>query len=238
MSRLADLPCARVQMLDLSPFSADYGFCSSPDLLGGRRLAITGRAALADAVTDFDLVPPASRAADWLEAVGLRRDQAAFVALFRYYAPRIKTYLRRLGAEDPIAEELAQEVMLLVWRKSALFDRRRASASTWIFAIARNVRVDRLRREHRPELDPAAPDGMIDPTPAADDTLDAGRRDRQVRLVLSQLPVEQASLITLSFFEDVSHGEIARQLGLPLGTVKSRLRLALRRLRGLIGESP
>jgi len=79
---------------------------------------------------------------------------------------------------------------------------------------------------------------MIDPTPAADDTLDAGRRDRQVRLVLSQLPVEQASLITLSFFEDVSHGEIARQLGLPLGTVKSRLRLALRRLRGLIGESP
>jgi RNA polymerase sigma-70 factor (ECF subfamily) len=224
-------------MLDLSPFSTDYALRSSEVDLYCRRSAITGRAALSDAVTDFDLVPPASRAADWLEAVGLRRDQAAFVALFRYYAPRIKTYLRRLGAEDPIAEELAQEAMLLVWRKSALFDRRRASASTWIFAIARNVRVDRLRREHRPELDPVEPDGMIDPTPAADDKVAAGRRDRQLRAVLSQLSVEQASVITLSFFEDLPHGEISRQLGLPLGTVKSRLRLALRRLRSLIGET-
>ncbi len=175
-------------------------------------------------------------AADWLEAVAGQRDQAAFANLFRYYAPRIKTYLRRLGAEDGVAEELAQEAMLQVWRKSGLFDRRRAAVSTWIFAIARNLRIDRLRAERRPEIAIDDPYLAVDPAIAADEMLVREARDQIIRRLLKSLPAEQEMVITLSFFEDIPHSEIALRLGLPLGTVKSRLRLAMQRIRGQLEE--
>ena len=103
-----------------------------------------------------------------LAAVGAARDRAAFEALFRHFAPRIKAYLLRLGAGSPGAEDLAQEAMLSVWRKAVLFDPAKASAATWIFTIARNLRIDALRRERRPEFDPGDPAFVPDAEPQAD----------------------------------------------------------------------
>jgi RNA polymerase sigma-70 factor (ECF subfamily) len=202
----------------------------------GRGVTSQGRAPLADGLVERSVASQAEIAADWLEAVAGRRDQAAFADLFRYYAPRIKTYLRRLGAEDGVAEELAQDAMLQVWRKSALFDRRRAAASTWIFAIARNLRIDRLRAERRPEIDSDDPFLTADPAIPADEILIREARDQTLRRLLKSLPAEQEMVVTLSFFEDIPHSEIALRLGLPLGTVKSRLRLAMQRIRGHLEE--
>ncbi|HYM30755.1 MAG TPA: sigma-70 family RNA polymerase sigma factor, partial [Candidatus Cybelea sp.] len=110
--------------------------------------------------------------ADLIQAVAAARDRAAFAALFRHFAPRVKSYLMRLGAENAQAEELAQEVLLTVWHKAATFDRRQASASTWIFTIARNRRIDALRRERRPELDPTDP-MLVPATPQQADEIHA-----------------------------------------------------------------
>ncbi len=180
-------------------------------------------------------IVPGANAGNWnaaLSAVGASRDRAAFETLFRHFAPRIKAYLLRLGAGGPAAEELAQEAMLSVWRKAALFDPARASAATWIFTIARNLRIDALRRERRPEFDPADPAFVPDAGPPADAGLVRGQDEARLREAIGKLPPEQAKVVELSFFADKPHSAIARELGLPLGTVKSRLRLALNRIRG------
>lgn len=174
---------------------------------------------------------------DWLAAVGRERDREAFVRLFAYYAPRLKTYLRRLGADDQTADDLVQEAMLAVWHKADAYDPARATAGTWIFTIARNLRIDRLRREKRPEIDPDDPLLVAAPPPAADDALAAGQSGARIRAALASLPADQAEVISLSFYEDIPHAEIAARLGLPLGTVKSRLRLAMKRIRGLLGDA-
>ena len=173
---------------------------------------------------------------DLLVLVARDRDKQAFAALFQYYAPRIKTYLMRQGADEAIAEELAQETMLTAWRKADRFDRTKASAGTWIFTVARNLRIDALRKVRRPEFDPSDPAFVPDGEQAPDDALEAGQMRVKIRDALKQLPEEQALVVRLSFFEDKPHGEIAAQLALPLGTVKSRLRLAMRRVRSLLGE--
>jgi RNA polymerase sigma-70 factor (ECF subfamily) len=172
-----------------------------------------------------------------IEAVAERRDRDAFAQLFEYFAPRLKAYLMRIGAPPAAAEDFAQEAMFVVWRKAALFDARAAGASTWIFTIARNLRIDALRRDGRgapvtdvslAAKDPARPDDILV-------ELDHARR---IRRALETLSDEQAKVVRLSFFLDKPHGEIARELGLPLGTVKSRLRLAVTRLRGVLGDLP
>lgn len=171
-----------------------------------------------------------------LASLAQERDQQVFARLFRFYAPRIKTYLRKLGTDDAMAEELAQEAMLAVWRKAESFDPAKATAGTWIFAIARNLRIDRLRRERRPEIDPDDPALVEDPAPRADEVVAVEQSERKVRAALAGLPPEQAEVVALSFYEDRPHAEIAARLGLPLGTVKSRLRLALKRIRAQIGD--
>jgi RNA polymerase sigma-70 factor (ECF subfamily) len=218
-------------MLDHSAFRSENETAKAP------RAMPWGRAILSDEALSANLAP-AQMAADWIEAIAQDRDQAAFASLFRHYAPRIKTYLRRLGADEAAAEELAQEAMLALWRKAHLFDRRRAAAGAWIFAVARNLRIDRLRHERRPEFDPDDPLLVEDPAPPADEVLAAQARQRQVRTAMQTLPAEQAAVVTLSFFEDVPHSEIAHRLGLPLGTVKSRLRLAMQRIRSLLDPAP
>jgi RNA polymerase sigma-70 factor (ECF subfamily) len=171
-----------------------------------------------------------------LVAVGRRRDREAFAALFRFFAPRLKSYFLRLGSQPRQAEDLVQEAMLRIWERASLFDPGRAQASTWIFTVARNLRRDALRGERHPEADSEALLGALpDPTAGADLLLDASRREERVRAALAALPGEQVEILKLSFFEDVAHAEIARRLGLPLGTVKSRIRRALARLRGEIG---
>jgi RNA polymerase sigma-70 factor (ECF subfamily) len=170
-----------------------------------------------------------------LQAVATRRDQAAFIALFDFYAPRVKAYMKRLGASEDAAEELVQEVMLAVWRKAGSYDPAKAAVSTWIFTIARNLRIDMLRRDKHPELDPHDPMLSPEPAPAADDRIEAEERQGRVRAALLALPKDQAEVIRLAFYQGKSHGEIAAALKLPLGTVKSRLRLASQRIRHALG---
>jgi RNA polymerase sigma factor (sigma-70 family) len=171
-----------------------------------------------------------------LAAVAQTGDRQAFAQLFQYYAPRLKTYMRKLGTEDAVAEELAQEAMLSVWRKAATFDPGRASAGTWIFTIARNLRIDMLRKERRPEIDADDPELVPDPAPRADEVMAAEQSGRLLRGAMAGLSAEQTEVVTLSFYEDTPHAEIAARLKIPLGTVKSRLRLAMKRIRSELGD--
>jgi RNA polymerase sigma-70 factor (ECF subfamily) len=186
---------------------------------------------------------PADRA-DWgrlILAVAADQDRAAFARLFGYFAPRIKTYIQRSGATDAHAEELAQETMLMVWRKAALFHSSSVGANAWIFTIARNLRIDAFRREsRRGALDPStvAAEFEIDPAAAPDQQVASAQSEQQVRNALKQLPLDQMRVIELSFYEEKAHAEIAQMLQIPLGTVKSRLRLATKRLRALLGQEP
>lgn len=163
-------------------------------------------------------------------------DRAAFAELFRHFAPRVKSYMLRLGASDGEAEDLAQEAMVAIWCKAGQFDPAKAAAATWIFAIARNLRIDRLRRERRPEFNPDDPALVPDETPRADQLLAASQSTQRVREALRDLPEEQVRVVELSFFEDLPHAAISESLGIPLGTVKSRLRLAMGRLRTALGD--
>ena len=175
--------------------------------------------------------------ADLVEAIGRDRDRAAFATLYSYFAPRVKGWLIRQGADPAAAEELAQESLLMVWTRAATFDRRQSSVSTWLFTIARNKRIDVLRREKRPEFDPLDPALVPAPAAAQDAAYDAVQDEERLQRVIATLPAEQAELLHLAFYEDRSHRDIAVLRGLPLGTVKSRLRLALARLRkALDGE--
>ncbi len=171
-----------------------------------------------------------------LGAVAGQRDRTAFAALFAYFAPRIKSYLMRLGCDAGVAEDVVQEVMVTLWRRAGRFDPRRASATTWVFTIARNKRIDLLRRERRPELDPEEP-ALLPAAPRPADALaEAGEDAVRLRQAIRALPEEQESLLRLAFYDDKPHSAIAAESGLPLGTVKSRIRLALARLRRVLGD--
>ena len=177
---------------------------------------------------------PARDVARLVLAIAADGDREAFAALFGHFAPRVKAYLIRLGVQGGAAEELAQETLLTVWRKAATFDPARAGAATWIFTIARNLRIDSLRRD-RPKT--AIEDPTDTPPQATPEILvTAAERDDQVRTALRTLSPEQAQVIELSFFSDEPHSTIAARLGVPLGTVKSRLRLAMTRLRAQLGD--
>jgi len=169
-------------------------------------------------------------------AVALAGDREAFAALFKHFAPRVKAYLMRSGTAEGLAEELTQEAMVSVWRKATMFDADRASVSTWIFTIARNLRVDHLRHQGRAPVgvEDLDCDAVASEAPSPDEQMNTRQREVGVREALRQLPGEQAEVLRLSFFEDRPHAQIARELGIPLGTVKSRVRLAVNHLRRLL----
>ncbi|WP_216641208.1 sigma-70 family RNA polymerase sigma factor [Oceaniglobus roseus] len=175
---------------------------------------------------------PARFLQDWTSHV-LRirdeRDADAFADLFAHFAPRVKSFLLRSGASDTLAEECAQEVMVTVWHKAHLFDPARAGVSTWIYTIARNKRIDALRKQRRPEPEELTwgPEEEPDQTEVLALQQDIGRLTE----ALATLPEKQRTLVERAYFADLSHSEIAAETGLPLGTIKSRLRLALERLR-------
>jgi RNA polymerase sigma-70 factor (ECF subfamily) len=160
----------------------------------------------------------------------------AFKALFQSYAPRVKSYMLRQGADPATAEELAQETLLAVWRKAALYSDEKGSATTWIFTIARNLRIDRLRKEVAwqplPEDNDEQP--SLDPLPDAE--VSERERGERVRAMLAELPEDQSAVVQLAFVEGLSHSEIATRLGLPLGTVKSRMRLAYQKIRDALED--
>lgn len=162
-------------------------------------------------------------------AIRDRKDQAAFAELFAHFAPRVKAFLMKSGANPELAEECTQEVMTTLWRKAHMFDARRASVSTWIFTIARNRRIDLIRREKRPEPEALPWGPEEEPQPA--DTLEMRQESERLSAALKRLPEKQRELVEKAYFGDLSHWEIAKATGLPLGTIKSRLRLALERLR-------
>ncbi|MGF1476387.1 MAG: sigma-70 family RNA polymerase sigma factor [Geminicoccaceae bacterium] len=164
------------------------------------------------------------------------RDRRAFMELFDHYAPRVKGYLRRLGVDGEAAEDLVQDVMLTVWQRAETYDPRQAGVSTWIFTIARNRRIDVIRRERRPEPDPDDPLLVPDAEPFGEAIVLRAETDRRLRAAVASLPEDQATLVRVSFFEEKPHGRIAKELGLPLGTVKSRIRLALGKLRSVLAE--
>lgn len=169
-----------------------------------------------------------------LVVIGRDRDRAAFIEVFEHFAPRVKAFMIRQGCDAGQAEELAQETLLTVWRRAESYDPSQAGAATWIYTIARNKRIDALRRDRRPELDPDDPAL----TPAAEVDAERAAIARQnegsLRAAIAGLPQEQAALLHLAFFQELSHSEIAEREGLPLGTVKSRLRLAMVRLRKVL----
>ena len=175
---------------------------------------------------------------DWsalMLAVRDGRDRAAFAALFRHFAPRLKSYLMKSGANATKAEDCVQDVMATVWHKAAQFDPERAAVSTWVYTIARNRMIDMLRRERRPE--PEAMPWNEDAEPDQADVYAAAEDSRILSAALAELPEKQRHLIQRAFYGDLSHSEIALETGLPLGTIKSRIRLALDRLRAKFTES-
>jgi RNA polymerase sigma-70 factor (ECF subfamily) len=187
----------------------------------------------------------AAAAAAWdqlVQAVAIRQDRAAFIQLFEHFAPRIKTFMLRSGSHEATAEEIAQETMLSVWRKAGTFVPGSAGAAAWIFTIARNLRIDALRREQREspsKLDIEKDDAIesqIDERLTPESQVAAAQMEQRVRKAMAELSSDQMRVIELSFFGDKPHGEIAELLQIPLGTVKSRLRLAVARLRALLGD--
>jgi len=182
------------------------------------------------------LFRPSPSFEELIVAVGTRQDRSAFAALFTHFAPRVKAYLVRTGSDSSGADELTQEVMLLVWRKAERYDPAQANAATWIFTIARNKRIDKFRRERHLDFDPEDPSLAPEPEQSPDRRLESAQEARKLSEAITTLPEEQASLLKLAFYEGKSHSIIAAEVGLPLGTVKSRLRLALARLRNYLGD--
>ncbi len=206
--------------------------------------------------TDFTRRPPPLRAAspvststpltrdahDWtadMLSVARARDRAAFMRLYDHFMPRLCLYLRGLGSPEAVAEELAQEALLRLWQRAAMYDPQQGAVSTWLFRIGRNLHIDRIRREPGwvqvlEEAAPASDEELARPFTSAEDYAEHVHLQRRIE----DLPAVQARLMRMSYFEAKSHQEIADELQMPLGTVKSHLRRAFLRLQGLVrGQS-
>jgi RNA polymerase sigma factor (sigma-70 family) len=168
--------------------------------------------------------------------VGSDRDRSAFKKLYEHFAPRLKSFLLRIGSDMSAAEEICQESMIMVWRRAETFNPESAGASTWIFTIARNKRIDKLRKDNRPLPDLNDPSFFQIPVDKSDDILQRVEEEKKIKNALKNLPPEQAKLILSAYYEERSHRKIADETNLPLGTVKSRIRLAINRLRTQLEE--
>lgn len=173
--------------------------------------------------------------AQWAECVrriAEQRDRASFMQLFDHFAPRVNSYLRQQGANESLAEDLCQEILLTVWRKAGQYDPSKAAVSTWLFRIARNRMIDHLRRERGIAYD-SEDDAAADLVSDEDVSLNVD--GSRIRELVSDLPPQQVEAVYKSYFEGKSHGEIAAETGMPLGTVKSNLRRAVLSLRRQLG---
>ena len=174
-----------------------------------------------------------------LEQIATERCRSSFAAFFRHFSPLLKGFLMkgsRLNAAQ--AEELVQEIMIKVWGRASQFDSRKSSATTWLYTIARNSRIDWLRRQANAETDELIADDLYEDEAAETPfvQLQQLRHERTVAQALAALPEEQALVLTKVYMESKSHSEVSDELGLPLGTVKSRVRLALKKLQDIVGR--
>ena len=178
---------------------------------------------------DLENLTPKIKWVDHLRRIQANQDQQAFAELFSYFAPRVKAFLIKSGANPGLAEECTQEVMATLWHKAHLFDPSRAGVSTWIFTIARNKKIDALRKQRRPEPEDLTwgPEAELE----AADVLALQQEIKNLSKAIAGLPEQQRDLIKRAYYGDLSHSEIATETGLPLGTIKSRIRLALVKLR-------
>ena len=177
-----------------------------------------------------------SAMSDLLKKIAEERDQGAFAELFRAFGPKVKAMLMRSGADAATAEDIAQETLLSVWRKAHLFTEGKGSVATWMFTIARNLRIDRLRREvpwqELSERELETPETSPNPEQSVGDDEEFAR----VRTSLTTLPEDQREVLVLAFHQGLTHSQIAERLNLPLGTVKSRMRLGYQRIRSALEE--
>ena len=171
-----------------------------------------------------------------MQAVARRRDQDCFMRIYDHFAPRVRLYLRGLGAPEAIAEELAQEALLRLWQRADSYDANRSTLSTWLFRIARNLHIDRLRRENHwiavdvePELE-----FEEEPENPAFSSAESYAAHADLNERIERLSATQARLIRMSYFEAKSHQQISDELGMPLGTVKSSIRRAFQRLQSSV----
>lgn len=174
---------------------------------------------------------------DLLARIARDRSEEAFSRLFDFYGPRIRAYMLRQGADAATAEELVQETLLTVWRKAHLYSAEKGNPTTWIFTIARNLRIDRLRREvpwQELSDEQAAAIPAEDALP--DEVASGTQRQQRVQNVLADLPDDQRQVVIMGFIDGLSHSEIAERLSLPLGTVKSRMRLAYAKVRNALED--
>lgn len=208
--------------------------------LGGRRVRM-GSVSVAVPMKSSPPMPTQEEFNACMAAIARDGDRQAFAALFKHFAPRVKGYLMRLGTAAERAEELAQETMVVLWRRADTFDPGRAALSTWVFTVARNLRIDHLRRTSGDPCEGEEPwDADQQPADAGlqpDELAAACERERGVQRALAELPAEQSMLLRLSFFEERPHSAISREMGIPLGTVKSRIRIAVAQLRRKLDES-
>ena len=171
------------------------------------------------------------RLARLIGEIAEKRSKTAFTALFTHFAPRIKSFMMRGGADAQLAEDLAQDTMLALWNKASLYSRDRGSAGAWVFTIARNLRIDRLRRQGSCRFADVDDYEEVCDDPVGDEVLMADQERTLVRRAIADLPDGQMDIIRMAYLQDLSQSEIAGRLSIPLGTVKSRMRLAYARLR-------
>ena len=198
-------------------------------ILGFQQTSGTVMQATAEAAAKPDFAPQ-------IRQISEHRDRQAFIEVFNYFAPRVKSFLMNRGRNESSAEDVLQEVMIAVWEKSHLYKPDKASVSTWLFTIARYKHIDRLRRDGRHSLESDEPDLRASDDPEADANVLQDQRAAAVKNAIAGLPADQQTVIVMSFNQGLSHSEIAEQLGLPLGTVKSRIRRAFQRMREELGE--
>lgn len=193
------------------------------------RLVASGVQSMTSTIEELDAL---------LVRVAAEQDRTAFARLFEHFSPRLKGWLVRTGSTEELADDLVQDAFVILWRKAAQFNPARAHVAAWLFTIARNLRVDRRRgwSEAWLSLDSIDTEGVEDAAPDFDTRLETAQSDDGVRTALTQLSSDHRTLVQLAFYDDKSHSDIARVTGLPLGTVKTRLRAAATRLRQLLEE--
>ena len=169
-----------------------------------------------------------------IKLIGNNQDKSAFGVIFKHFAPRLKSFLLKAGSTDSQAEEVIQEVMIAVWTKSSTYDDTKSSVSTWIYTIARNKRIDKIRKEKRHYLS-ESDEGLEIPIDSTQEKeIFSAQLSSSLKKYMSNLPKEQSDLLQLSYFYNKTHADISEELKIPLGTVKSRIRLALSKMRHLV----